>query len=230
MNHLKKKLFLLNDLNSVEFTNHVDPRIKVKPMYYCMGFSPSPQIFGRQIVLDRLCEALQFLPNEIGFLVWDVYRPRAVQKKLFEWMRIEVRKKNPWLSDEENYVETKKYMSPPSVSGEAYCPPHLSGGAIDLTLFDLLTGEPFKMGTGFDDCTELAHSDFFEINPPIAEQDKEIYRNRSMLTHAMESVGFVRYQYEWWHFDIGDIFWSRVTGKKVLFGPLYGDSEWGVGF
>ncbi len=42
----------------------------------------------------------------------------------------------------------------------------------------------------------------------------------------MESAGFARYQYEWWHFDIGDIFWSRVTGKKALFGPLYGDNEW----
>ena len=76
---IKKEQFLINDYDAIEFTDHIHPRIRVKPMYYHLGFSHSHRIFGRRIVLDSLFKALQFLPDNAGFLVWDVYRPRAVQ-------------------------------------------------------------------------------------------------------------------------------------------------------
>ncbi len=43
---------------------------------------------------------------------------------------------------------------------------------------------------------------------------------------AMENAGFSPYPYEWWHFDIGNIFWSRVTKRPEIFGPLFSDKEW----
>lgn len=219
--------FKPNDSEVVEFKNGDHERIRVRPMYHELGFNNSPRIFGRQIVIESLLKALKLLPPKYGFLVWDVYRCRETQGKLFEWMRNEIRKRSPDLSDQENYDEARKYMSVPSKIGDEYCPPHLSGGAIDLTLYDTAIGNEIEMGTPFDDCTERAHSDFF--NRPgtvLNDEDNRIREARGLLLSAMESVGFVRYQYEWWHFDIGDIFWSRITGRPAVFGPLFGDIEW----
>jgi len=144
-----------SDYDVVEFNNKSHSRIRVDPMYFKLGYSPSPRIFGRYSVFDRLIKVIDSLPQEYGLLIWDVYRPRSVQEKLFNWMREEIRKKSPLLSDEENYEETKKYMSAPSMPGEEYCPPHLSGGAIDLTLYEIADGKALEMGTSFDDCTDV---------------------------------------------------------------------------
>lgn len=220
------KIFSPSDLEPVEFNNNINSRIKIRPMYFELGFSSSPQIFGRRVVLDGLVNALNFLPNEYGFLIWDIYRPRQVQEKLFNWMREEIRKKNPTLSDQENYEETRKYMSPPSKIGEAYCPPHLSGGAVDLTLFEISNGNEVDMGTPFDDCTEQAHSHYFDSKPGLTPEEQKIKTHRDILRDCMKKGGMVSYQYEWWHFDIGNIFWSRVTGQPAAFGPLFGDREW----
>lgn len=218
--------FPQSDYDAVQFDDKIHSRVQVRPMYFELGFSPSPHIFGRRAVLDRLLKAIDFLPAEYGFLIWDVYRPRDVQSKLFKWMREEIRKKSPHLNDQENYAEARKYMSPPSKVGEEYCSPHLSGGAIDLTLYEIASGQESEMGTPFDDCTDRAHSDYFNEKFQLSPEEEVIKKRRQLLRSVMESVGFVSYQYEWWHFDIGDIFWSRKTENPAVFGPLFGDEEW----
>jgi zinc D-Ala-D-Ala dipeptidase len=214
------------DFAPVELHNELHERLFVKPMYYELGLSPSPKIYARKGVLTRLLKILAVLPQEYGLLIYDVYRPRAVQAKLFEWMRGEVRKLQPDLSDADNYIETKKYAAEPSIVGSPICAPHLSGGAIDLTLFDLATGKECDMGTVFDDCTSRAHRDYFTKNPAVSDVEQSIHARRELLQGLMESVGFVSYEYEWWHFDIGDRIWARVTGNVEAFGPLFGDEEW----
>lgn len=211
-----------------EFNDKSHSRIKVCPMYFKLGFSPSPKIFGRYSVFNRLIKAIDLLPQEYGLLIWDIYRPRSVQGKLFNWMREEIRKKIPLLSDEENVEETKKYMSAPSMPGDEYCPPHLSGGAIDLTLFDIADGKALEMGAPFDDCTERAHSHYFNVQTILSPEDKIIQKRRDLLRSVMEHVGFTSYQYEWWHFDIGNLFWSRIVQHPPVFGPLFGDEEWPI--
>lgn len=218
--------FTDTDFDVVEFNNQNHPRIKTRPMYFELGFSISPYIFGRRVLLDRLIQAIDFLPKEYGFLIWDIYRPRSVQRKLFNWMRKEICKKLPHLTDEENFNEARKYMSPPSRVGEDYCPPHLSGGAIDLTLYEIKTNQELEMGTPFDDCTERAHSHYFDFKSQLTSQEENIKSNRHQLQTVMEKVGFVSYHYEWWHFDLGDIFWSHKIGCSAVFGPLFGDEEW----
>jgi zinc D-Ala-D-Ala dipeptidase len=220
--------FSHDDYNMVEFNNQTHSRIQVRPMYFELGFSPSSRIFGRRVVLDRLLKALNSLPLKYGFLIWDVYRPRAVQSQLFDWMREEIRKKSPHLTDQDIYTEARKYMSPPSKVGDEYCPPHLSGGAIDLTLYEIADGKEVEMGTPFDDCTERAHSDYFNLKTQLSPEEEGIKERRHLLRTAMENVGFTSYQYEWWHFDIGDIFWSRIVKQPTVFGPLFGEEEWPI--
>src|SRR5262245_22136551 len=140
----KCRVFSDNDKEVFEFNDQINSRIKVRPMYFERGMSPFPHLFGRRAVAEGLFKALDMLPSEYGFLIWDVYRPRAVQEKLFNWMREMVRKNFHQLSDAENYEEAKKYASPPSKIGDAHCPPHLSGGAIDLTLYDVVHGKELE--------------------------------------------------------------------------------------
>lgn len=213
------------DMEAVETVNGLHARLMVEPMYFNLGFSNTSKIFGRRVVLDKLLQALAHLPRQVGFMVWDIYRCRSCQGRLFEWMRVEVKKKYPGLTDTENYETASKFMSPPSQIGDAYCPPHLSGGAVDLTLFDVTTGNELNMGTPFDDCTERAHADFFDKYPPQLDEDRIIRDRRKMLSGAMQSAGFSVYDFEWWHFDFGNVFWSRKTGLPEAFGPLFGDHE-----
>ena len=44
----------------------------------------------------------------------------------------------------------------------------------------------------------------------------------------MEACGFTSYEYEWWHFDFGNVFWSCEVKRPVIFGPLFGDEEWPI--
>ena len=215
-----------SDYDAVLFSNINNSRIKLKPMYFELGFSPSPAIWARVAVLRRLVSVLQHLPANYGLLIWDVYRTRAVQGQLFEWMRIEIKKRSPLLSDTENYNETLKYMSAPSSIGDDYCPPHLSGGAIDLTFFDINSGLELDMGTAFDDCSNLANRDFFNDKQELTESEIALKNRRHLLKNAMEKAGFTSYLHEWWHFDIGTVFWAKQLGLKPIFGPLFGDDEW----
>jgi D-alanyl-D-alanine dipeptidase len=221
-----KHEFSRQDYTVVEFNNQNHPRIQVCPRYFELGFSPVPQIWGRYAVLARLLRTLNFLPLEYGLLIWDVYRSRAVQAKLFAWMRDEIRNKFPQLTEQENYQETLKYVALPCKVGDSYCSPHLSGGAIDLTLLELKSGKELDMGTPFDDCTERAHKDYFNLQNELTSAEKEIKERRNLLSLAMNKAGFTSYHYEWWHFDLGNLPWGRVLSKAAVFGPLFGDDEW----
>lgn len=212
--------------NFTEFHNQINPRIKVRPMYFELGFSSISKIYGRNELLQRLLNSLEFLPTEFGVLIWDIYRPRAVQARLFDWMKQEIQKQYPHLNTQAIHEETKKYMSEPSKIGEMYCPPHLSGGAIDLTLFNRADEKELEMGSPFDDCTDKAHRDYFNSKDHLTLEEQKIKNHRQILRTAMEKAGFTSYQFEWWHFDYGNLFWGRALKKPALYGPLFGDAEW----
>ncbi len=216
----------LDEMKVAVVDNSLDVRLRVRPMYYELGFSDRVEVYARAGVVRRLMLALKSLPKNIGIEVWDVYRPRQVQRKLFDWMQCEVERRYPDFTESEILNETRKFVSPPAKVGEDYCPPHLSGGAVDLTLFDRESGLILEMGTPFDDCSQRAHALYFEHQQILLEPDKAIRDSRALLRNAMLSVGFTLYEYEWWHFDYGNIFWSQSTNTAPLFGPLFGDNEW----
>src|SRR3989338_2891203 len=79
--------FSPSDFEAIEFSEMKHARIRVRPMYYELRFSNRQKVYGRRMIFDRILIALEHLPKEYGFQIWDVYRPRAVQGKLFEWMK-----------------------------------------------------------------------------------------------------------------------------------------------
>lgn len=65
------------------------------------------------------------------------------------------------------------------------------------------------MGTVFDAIPEETENATFFHADNIS---KEARRNRDILAHALQSVGFINYWTEWWHWSYGDRYWAAVTG------------------
>lgn len=122
-----------------------------------------------------------------GLVIFDGYRPWSVTK-IF------------WDATPE---EKRDYVADPRKGSR-----HNRGCAVDLTLFDLKTGQEVKMPSDFDDFSERAHPDYQGGTP-------EERRNRDLLRAAMEAEGFTVYENEWWHFDYKD--WKKYAILNISF-------------
>lgn len=74
---------------------------------------------------------------------------------------------------------------------------HNRGCAVDLSLYDLKTGQEVEMPSGYDEMSERAYPDYKGGTP-------EETKRRDLLRKVMESEGFTVYAQEWWHFDYKD--------------------------
>lgn len=131
-------------------------------------------------------EALKLVANELavkglGILVWDAYRPYHVTQKFWELIRDE------------------RYVAHPSKGSG-----HNRGIAIDMTLYNINTGQLVEMPTSFDDFSEKAHHGY-ENTTAIQKQ------NRELLRTIMEKHGFIKFQTEWWHY-----YWPNGNQYDVL--------------
>lgn len=123
-------------------------------------------------------EAAQSLKNiakeleakNLGLLIWDAYRPYRATVKFWKMIH------------DERYV-----ANPAKGSG------HNRGIAVDLTLYEISTGELLEMPTGFDNFSDTAHHDFMLL------AEKKIM-NRQLLKNTMEKHGFKALETEWWHY------------------------------
>lgn len=142
------------------------------------------------LALARAQRALQ--AKGYGILVYDGYRPWSVTRAL-------------WDSATEAERE-QGYVADPAVGSK-----HNRGCAVDLGLYELRTGAPVAMPSGYDEFSERAHPDY-------AGGSAEARRNRDELRRAMEAEGFRISKNEWWHFDYRD--WPRYRLLDVPFGKL----------
>src|SRR5258705_13984916 len=74
---------------------------------------------------------------------------------------------------------------------------HNRGCAIDLTLYDLKTGKPVEMVSGYDEFSDRAYPNYW------GGTSRQRW-HRELLRRAMEDAGFSVYEAEWWHFDFKD--------------------------
>jgi D-alanyl-D-alanine dipeptidase len=85
---------------------------------------------------------------------------------------------------------------------------HNRGAAVDLTLYDLTTGRPVRMPSGYDEFTERAY-------PTYAGGTKAERTRRDLLRRFMEAEGFALNPTEWWHFDYSG--WREYPVLNVPF-------------
>lgn len=192
--------------------DRLSPRIADRAEYHRWGVAGAlPRSWVRRGVGERLVAAAASLPDGMGLAVWDGYRPLEVQKALFDQYLAELIAVHPEMPADAVEEAAAKYVTPPSRSIYAP-PPHLTGGAVDLTLTDA-DGEPLELGTGFDAFGPEAGTRALEDTPGR-------WRDlRRVLFWAMHDAGFTNYAEEWWHFDHGDQFWALATGGVAVYGP-----------
>lgn len=164
----------LVDLATLDVPFRFDIRYATDNNFMGMVFYRSPRAFLQRPAAEALERAANVLADSgYGLIVFDGYRPWFVTKMF-------------WDATPDSL---KHFVAPPQ-SGSR----HNRGAAVDVGLYDLKSGEPLVMPSGYDEFTERAYSDY----PGGSDEAR---RNREVLRRAMEEQGFTVYPYEWWHFD-----------------------------
>lgn len=161
----------------------------------------------RESVLALLKLADDALPDGIDLVLTEAHRPLELQRVYWEADLQAVREAHPDLSPEEAAAETAKYVAPPWI-----VPPHSTGGAVDVILFD--GAEELPMGCELNEQCPAMRTDFDDL-------PRSKLRNRRLLRETMTGVGFVNYGHEWWHYSYGDRYWAYTTGTEpAIYGGL----------
>ncbi|MBQ3504399.1 MAG: M15 family metallopeptidase [Oscillospiraceae bacterium] len=186
-----------------------------QPRYFDRGVPGAiRRVYVRKTVAEMLLAAARALPEGYKLMIFDAWRPFAVQKALFDEYYLRLAHKASGKSEEELLQLATQFVSYPT--GDPSRPyVHATGGAVDLTIADE-TGAPLNMGTDFDDFSDAAHTAWFEKTG-----SREIRDNRRLLYHTMVSAGFTNYPCEWWHYDFGDRFWAAATNRDSVYSGIY---------
>ena len=131
--------------------------------------------------------------------IHDTYRSLETQERHFNAVCASLAARHRLAADELWELATR-YVADPR-----RCPPHCTGGAVDLAIVHTATGAPLEMGT-----------DIFAIGPhahtwTAGIEDKAAH-HRLLLYHVMARAGFVNLPTEWWHFSYGDQYWAMYHG------------------
>ncbi len=167
--------------------------------------------FVRLSVANKLTLAKKFLPKDIHFFIKEGYRSLHNQESAFERSLQRVKESFPNHDLDQLIAEASKYVAPPSVAS------HPTGGAVDLSLIDS-NGIELDLGTPFDAIPhETDNATFFDAK----NISLQAVRNRQILAFALESVGFVNYYTEWWHWSYGDRYWAVMNNlDRALYNPV----------
>jgi len=206
-------------LISLKELNREIEKFLIMPQYFLQGLDgASPDMYLRESVAVILIKASGLLPNKYRLGLWDGWRPLEVQYALFERYKSQLRKTYPNEDDKVISSMASKFVSVPSY--DPTCPPpHNTGGAIDLSIFDG-NNKPLNMGTVFDDFSDKSITRYYEkiaAKHTFSNDAFEPLRNRRLLYSVMLDVGFTNYSAEWWHFDYGNQFWAATSGNDVAF-------------
>ena len=208
---------ILENQNPIVKVEQTHPRIFTQSVYYQQHIPNSLQnIYIRKEVLEKLHQAINLLPEQYSFILYDGYRPFQVQQYLFELFSEKIKSNHPEYSNDKVLEETLKFVAFPSMEPDKTSP-HITGGAIDLTL-GTREGIPLDMGTDFDEMSVKSATRYFEENP---NENETALMNRRLLYHSLVAVGFTNYDMEWWHYDYGNVTWAKRTGcAETIFGPI----------
>jgi zinc D-Ala-D-Ala dipeptidase len=126
----------------------------------------------------------------LGLMIFDAYRPWYVTKIFWD--------ATPKADHD--------YVADPAQGSR-----HNRGCAVDLTIYDLKTGQPITMPSSYDEFSVRAHPDY-------AGGSAEETAHRELLRRTMEAEGFTVYPTEWWHFDYKD--WKQYPIVNVSFAEI----------
>ncbi|WP_417450976.1 serine hydrolase [Kordiimonas sp.] len=156
-------------------------------------YSQSKAYMQRKAALALGRISKRFAKLGYGLLIHDAYRPWYVTKVFWDAT-----------------PEDKKIF----VANPAHGSRHNRGCAIDITLYDLETGQPIEMVGLYDEMSERSY--------PHYPGGTSLQRwHRDLLKQEMERDGFKVYEYEWWHFDFDG--WQQYPIGNKTFEQLEND-------
>ena len=163
----------------VEVTK-LDPTIRLDVRYAATNNFMGIQLYdeARAFLQRPAAEAVARVHAQLkrygyGLIVYDAYRPWYVTKMFWDAT-----------------PDHQKVFVVDLLRGSR----HNRGGAVDLGLFHLATGEVADMGSDYDEFSIRAYPTF----PGGTAEQRE---RRELLRLLMKGEGFSVYPEEWWHFD-----------------------------
>jgi D-alanyl-D-alanine dipeptidase len=170
----------LVELARLDSTIRLDIRYASTNNFMSTPMYSSARAFLQRPAAEAVVRAQQWLRTQgYGLLIHDGYRPWYVTKMFWE----------------ATPDPQRIFVADPSKGSR-----HNRGCAVDLTLYDLQTGQAVEMTGGYDEMSPRSFPDY-----PGGTTRQRWFRG--LLRQAMEAQGFTVYEAEWWHFDYQD--WNK---------------------
>ena len=164
----------LVDLKKIDNKLKLDIRYASENNFMRSKFYNSSRAFLNSEAAQNLLNAHRELEKKgYGIVIFDAYRPWYVTKMFWE-----------------GTPEALKHFVADPEKGSV----HNRGCAIDIGLYDMITGKNIDMISGYDEFTERAY-------PNYNGGEKSKRDIRDLLISTMEKNNFSVYEYEWWHFN-----------------------------
>ncbi|CUW46842.1 M15 family metallopeptidase [Novacetimonas hansenii] len=178
----------LVDLSSLSPLFHFDVRYATTRNFLSYPVYSSSHAYLERPAAQALVRVQRALHSQgYGLLIYDAYRPWYVTKLFWD----------------ATPPDKHQFVADPAVGSM-----HNRGCAVDLTLYELKSGLPVSMPSGFDEMTPRAYADY----TGGTQQER---KSREILRQAMAREGFTQLPEEWWHFDYKD--WRDYPVQNLRF-------------
>ena len=178
----------LVELTKLDKTIKLDIRYATANNFVGRPVYPEARAFLQRPAAEAVVRVHKQLKKKgLGIVIFDGYRPWTITKLFWDVVP----------------EDKRKFVADPAKGSK-----HNRGCAIDLSIYNLKTGELIPMPSGYDEFTERASPDY----KGGTDQERS---NREMLRVLMEAEGFTVNPNEWWHFDYKD--WQSYAIYDISF-------------
>jgi D-alanyl-D-alanine dipeptidase len=181
----------LVNVAALDPTIRLDIRYATTNNFMGAAFYDRPRAFLQRPAAEALVRVHKKLTlHGYGILIHDAYRPWTVTKMFWD----------------ATPAAQKIFVADPEKGSR-----HNRGGAVDVSLYELATGQPAEMISGYDEFSLRAHAEY----PGGTAHQRRL---REILGIYMLSEGFSVYEEEWWHYDYRD--WQIYPLMNISFAEL----------
>ncbi len=167
----------LVEVTDMDSTIRLDIRYATTDNFTGIKLYDHPKAFLQKDAAVALVKAqAQLKEKGYGLIVFDGYRPWSVTRKFWDVTA----------------PEHRKFVADPKQGSR-----HNRGCAVDVTLYDIVSGKVVEMTGNYDEWSERSYP-YYEGG---TVSQKAL---RDLLRTTMEQNGFSVYEFEWWHFDYKD--------------------------
>jgi len=176
----------LVDVHKLDTTIAVDLKYSTSDNFvHCDMYGDFNKAYLQKDVAEKLIKAQKYLKElKEGYrlIIYDAVRPRSVQQKMWDTLKIP-------------FNDKIKFLSNPKLGSL-----HNFGAAVDISILDE-KHQALDMGTPYDYQGDLAYPKLEVTLLSEGKLSAEQVENRRLLRKVMYKAGFFNIETEWWHFN-----------------------------